>query len=879
MGVVPRSTTIRFGQFELDLGSGELSKLGRKIRLQSQSFQILTVLLDRSPQVVTRDELQRALWPGDTHVDFEHGLNNAVKRLREALGDLADKPRYIETLPRKGYRFIGELRSHDPEPPAFDPASLFRFAEFECDAASLRTWPAGAPLPVETKVLRLLLYFLENSHRPIPKQELLNRVWPESNLTESALTRAISVLRKALNDDNRQPRLIETVSSLGYQFTAPVTVVPEGPPAPIAIVPEEPPKAHPPRSYWLRAFMFAVPVLLSITAGFFFFRSSKALPLTGHDTIILADFTNKTGDPVFDETLRQGLAVQLAQSPFLSLVSELRIQQLLRMMGQPQDARLTPSVAREICERNGSTAVLDGSISKLGSQYVVGLRATNCRSGKILAEEQVQAAKKEGLLGALDVIAGKVRTRLGESLATSEKYDTPLADATTPSLEALKAFSLGVKKFYSSERAAGLPFFQRAVELDPKFAVAYAFMSCGCTVQPDLAAQNSRKAYALRERVSEQERFFIDTTYYENATGDLEKARTIDELWSKTYPRAFEPYDSLGWNSLGLGDSEAALVWAREALPLGTSDPLSYELLGAAYVNLNRLSEAEAVYREDEKLKLSDPYLTQSLYGLAFLQGDKLKMAQLEANATGKGVGDEMLASEAGTAAWYGKLTAARQLTQRASNVALHNDANETAAKYRAAEALLEMEVGDLARARADLDAATKLATNRDVREMAPLVMAGTGNTAAAAKLSTQLAQDFPTDTQIQGYWLPAIRATISLQRNDPLQAVEILQTNNALELAFSDMLTAYIRGKAFLSLHDGRRAATEYEKFTKHWGLVRNSPYGALARLGLARAYALEGDTTKARKAYQAFLTLWKEADTDIPVLKQARIEYAGMR
>ncbi len=881
MSVAPRSTTIRFGQFELDFNSGELSKLGRKIRLQSQSFHILTVLLDRSPQVVTREELQQALWSGDTHVDFEHGLNNAIKRLREALGDLADKPRYIETLPRKGYRFIGELRSQDPEPPAFDSASIFRFAEFECDAASLRTWPAGEPLSLETKVLRLLLYFLENSDRPIPKQELLNRVWPESNVTDSVLTRALGSLRKALNDESRQPRLIETVPSVGYQFTAPVTLVAEAPQVSIAIVPKEPAKTRPSQPFWFRVWIFAVPVLLILAIGVLFFRSSKALPLTGHDTIILADFTNNTGDQVFDETLRQGLAVQLAQSPFLSLVSELRIQQLLRMMGQPEDARLTPNVAREICERNSSTAVLDGSISQLGSQYVVGLRATNCRSGKILAEEQVQAAKKEDLLGALDLIAGKLRTRLGESIASSEKYDTPLADATTPSLEALKAFSLGVKKFYSSERAAGIPFFQRAVELDPKFAVAYAFMACGCTVRPDLAAQNSRKAYALRGKVSEQERFFIDTTYDEFVTGDLEKARTIEELWSKTYPREFEPYLSLGLDSLWLGDSEAALGWARKALPLGVSDPLSYELLANAYVNLNRLSEAEAVYREDEKLKLADPYLTRSLYELAFLQGIKQKMLQLESAAatTNQGVGDEMLASQAGTAAWYGKLHVARELTQRASNFALHNDAKETAAKYRATEAVFEMEVGDLAQARADIDAAIRLAKNRDVSEIAPLVMAGVGNTAAAAKLSTQLAQDFPTDTQIQGYWLPAIRATISLQRNEPAQAVEILQPTSALELAFPDMLTAYIRGNAFLRLHDGQRAATEYEKFTKHWGLVRNSPHGALASLGLARAYALQGNTRKARNEYQAFLTLWKDADTDTPILKRARIEYASMR
>ncbi len=884
MGVAPKSTTIQFGQFELDLHSGELSRLGRKVRLQWQSFQILAVLLDRSGQVVTREELQQTLWPGDTHVDFEHGLNNAIKRLREALNDLADKPRYIETLPRKGYRFIGELRSQDREPAVFDPARLFRFGEFECDAAGLRTWPAGEPVLLESKVLRLLLYFLENRNRLIPKQELLDRVWPESNFTESALTRAIGLLRKALNDDSRQPRIIETVPSLGYQFVAAVTVVAAVTIAevapPISIVPEQSTNAPTSQSSLVRAWIFAVPVLLIVTAGGFFFRSSKARALTEQDTIILADFTNNTGDPVFDETLRQGLAVQLEQSPFLSLVSELRIQQVLRMMGRPEDARLTPGVAREICERNASTAVLDGSISQMGSQYVVGLRATNCRSGKILAEEQVQAAKKEELLGALDAIASKVRARLGESLGTTEKYDTRLEDATTPSLEALKAFSVGARRFYSAEPAAGLPFFQRAVELDPNFAIAYAFMSCACSVQPDLAAQNIRKAYSLREKVSEQERLFIEGTYYEIGTGDLEKAKTVYELWSKIYPREFESDISLGFVYRRLGDSEASLEWARKALSLGASDALSYESVAGSYLNLNRLSEAEAVYKEDEKLKLADPYLAQSLYELAFLQGDKHKMAQLESAAmTHQGGGDEMLASQAGTAAWHGKLAVARELAQRASNFALHKDARETAAKYRATAALFEVEVGNLGQARADLDAATKLATNRDVRKMAPLVMAGEGDTAAAGKLSTELAQAYPTDTEIQGYWLPAIHASISLRRNDPLHAVEILQTTNALELAFPDMLTAYLRGEAFLRLHDGKRAALEYEKFTDHWGLVRNSPYGALARLGLARAFVLQGDTAKARSAYQAFLTLWEDADTNTPVLKQARREYAHVR
>ena len=898
MSVALRPATIHFGQFELDLRSGELTRLGRKVRLQWQSFQILALLLDRPCEVVTREELRQTLWPGDTHVDFDHGLNNAIKRLREALGDLADKPRYIETLPRVGYRWIAELHSPDAKPDVSDPPRLFRFAEFECDPATRRVLRAGEPLLLETKVLRLLFYLLENRNRPIPKQELLDRVWPESDLSESALTRAIGLLRKALHDDGSQPRMIETIPSLGYQFVAPVTVVDAADPtadsrlaaeahqpavstvSEASMVSEASTKAQTSRFFVFRAWIFAVPVLLLVTAGGFFLRSLKARPLTAQDTIILADFSNNTGDPVFDETLRQGLAVQLEQSPFLSLVSELRLRQVLRMMGQPETARLTPGLAREICERNGSTAVLDGSISQLGSQYVVGLRATNCRSGKILAEEQAQVARKEDLLTALGAIASKLRTRLGEALGTTEKYDTPLADATTPSLEALKAFSLGVKRYYSAEPTAGLPFFERAVELDPNFALAWAFMSCSCAVQPDLAARNIRKAYALREKVSEQERFFIDATYHEIGTGDLRKTVTVAELWSKTYPRDLEPLLSLAYDTMRLGDSEAALGWARKALPLGTSDALSYEFLGDIYVNLNRLSEAEAVYKQDEELKLADPYLATSLYELAFLQGDRKKMAQLEsAAAMNPGNDDELLASQAETAAWYGKLGAARELTQRASSFAQHKEATETAAEYRAVLALFEVETGELDQARADLNAATKLANNRDVRTMAPLVMAGAGNLAAAEKLSTELDQAYPIDTQVQGYWLPAIRASISLERNDPARAVEILQTANALELAFPDMLTAYLRGEAFLRLHDGRRAASEYAKFTEHWGLVRNSPYGALARLGLARAYVLQGDMVKARSAYQAFLTLWKDADTDIPVLKQAQREYARMR
>ncbi len=541
-----------------------------------------------------------------------------------------------------------------------------------------------------------------------------------------------------------------------------------------------------------------VPAALILVAaaigGMLYFRSHQTTTrLTDKDTIVLSDFDNKTGDAVFDDTLKQGLSVQLEQSPFLALVSERKVNETLKLMGRSAGDRLTPDVTREVCQRTGSKAMLTGSIAGLGSQYVIGLKAVNCNTGDVLAEAQEQAAGKEAVLKALDAAAVSLRSKLGESLSSVQKYATPLEEATTPSLEALKAYSLGRKTVYAKGDTAALPFFKRAVELDPNFAMAYVAMSVVYCIlnEAGRAAENARKAYELREKVSERERFSIEANYYVFATGELEKAAQTYELWQQTYPRDAAPYVDLGFISGALGNWEKALEEVREALRLEPNDVANYVNLGLAYTTLNRLDEAEAVYKQAEERKLESELLLQSRYWLAFLKGDTAQMAQLVSAAMGKpGTEDLLLATQADTEGWYGKLKNAHELTRRAMDSAQHNDAKETAAAYQAAAALREVESGNREQARADADAALKLAPNRDVRAMAALALARAGDTAAAEKLAAELDKTFPLDTLVQRYWLPTIRAAVALERKDPNRAIELLKVASAIELGEPHELT-----------------------------------------------------------------------------------------
>jgi Flp pilus assembly protein TadD/predicted Ser/Thr protein kinase len=631
----------------------------------------------------------------------------------------------------------------------------------------------------------------------------------------------------------------------------------------------------------------AVAVLVALAVGGYF-HFHRAAKLTEKDTIVLADFTNKTGDPVFDDTLRQGPAVQLEQSPFLNLISGDRIQRTLRQMGQPPDARLTPQIAREICQRTGSAGVLNGSIASLGSQYVLGIEAVNCRTGDSLGEEQATADGKEQVLKAVGDAATRVRNKLGESLSTVEKFDTPIEQATTPSLQASQAYGLGWKgMFEKNDSAAAVPLFQQAIRLDPNFGMAY--LSLGDMYanlgETDLAAKNARKAYELRERVSEREKLSIESHYYELVTGNLEKARQAYELWAQTYPRDAAPPNQLGIVDSVLGQYDEALTELREFLRLDGGTALSYGNLAGAYLALNRLKEARATAEEAQAKKLDSPILRSSLYEIAFLQSDGGGMAQQLVWSAGKpGVEDLFLYFEAETAAYSGRLAKARELSRRAVASAERAEEKETAAGYEAEAALREALFGNAAEARRRA-AALVPSMDRNVQYGATLALVLAGDTAKPQGLVDNLAKRFPEDTVMQSNYLPTVRAQLALNRKDYSKAIQALQVTGPYEFgqpgnAFAPALyPVFVRGEAFLAAHQGSSAAAEFQKIIDHHALVFNEPIGALAHLGLARAYALSGDTAKARTSYQDFLALWKDADPDIPILKQAKAEYAKLQ
>ncbi|MGA8409308.1 MAG: protein kinase [Candidatus Acidiferrales bacterium] len=649
-----------------------------------------------------------------------------------------------------------------------------------------------------------------------------------------------------------------------------------------------PSSARAPRAFpWKAAVGAAVALLLFTAAGYFYLR--RAPKLTAKDTIVLGDFDNRTGDSVFDDALRQGLAVQLEQSPFLELVSERRVNDTLQLMGRPPGERLTPDLARDVCIRTGSKAMLTGSIASLGSQYVIGLQAVNCESGDVLAEAQVQAAGKEAVLKALDSAAATMRGKLGESLNSVQEHSTPLREATTSSLEALKTYSLAMRTVNTKGSTAALPFLLRSVELDPTFPEAYAGISSAYAQlnEEARAVEYARKAFALKDRASEVERYAIETNYYEVATRQPEKAAEMCELWMQAYPRDARPVRDLGFMYAALGNHEKALALAQQALQMGPHTTNYYFLLARTYVNLNRFDEAAVIFQQSQDRQLEDESLLLSRYELAFLTGDSQKISQTAAAAVGKpGMEDLLLAAQADTLGWLGKFGNAREFTQRAAETAEQNDAKEVAAIYWAQAALREVEAGNGDRARSDSLAAGKLSESREVRYLTALALARSGDTAAAEKSAADLDAAYNLDTLVQRYWLPSIRAAVALQRKEPRRAVEVLHTATGIELS-ADLLSnvqaylcpAYLRGQAYLALHDGSAAAAEFQKFIDHRGLVGNFPWGAVARLALARAYAQQGDHVKARAAYQDFLAIWKDADRDNPVLVLAKREYAALR
>ncbi len=586
----------------------------------------------------------------------------------------------------------------------------------------------------------------------------------------------------------------------------------------------------------------AIPVVLAVAliAGGLYYRSHRSKALTDKDNIIVSDFTNTTGDTVFDGALKQGLSVQLGQSPFLALVSERKISETLKLMGRSADERLTPEVARELCQRTGDKAVVTGSIASLGTQYVIGLKAVNCETGDVLAEAQEQATNKKHVLKALDRAAADLRGQMGESLNSVQKYAAPLEEATTPSLEALKAYSQGNQTRWTKGETASLPFYQRAIELDPNFASAYLSMSIVYSNRGEVerAADYARKAYDLRGKVNEQERLAIESFYYWLATGELDKAAQVFERWQQEYPRDHTPYSNLGYIYSTLGSWPKALEEDIEAMRLNPGHVNRYANLGDDYIGLNRLDEAEALFRKAEEHKLDSEALLSARYTLAFLKGDTDRMKQLLSSTLGNPSAESsLLASQADTEAWFGQMKAARELTQRAADSAQRNDAKENAAQYLASAALREVAAGDREQAVADARAALKLGPNRDGRAMTALALALANETPAAEKLATELNSEFPLDTMIQKYWLPTVQGAIALQQKDPKRAIELLQPTTAIELGQPtgavSLLPVYLRGEAYLMLRDGNAAAVEFQKFIDYRGVVGKFSLGSAGPSG----------------------------------------------
>jgi eukaryotic-like serine/threonine-protein kinase len=665
----------------------------------------------------------------------------------------------------------------------------------------------------------------------------------------------------------------------------------------------EPPETLTPGMSSLWKVAIAVVLVALLTVGGLYYRSRRqARLLTDKDTIVLADFANSTGDPVFDDTLKTALNISLRQSPFLNVLSDSEVAKTLQQMTRPAGTKITPEVARELCLRSGSRVYIAGAIGSLGSEYVLGLKAVTCETGDTLAEEQATAASKEKVLDALGGAASRLRTELGESLATVQKFDVPLAHATTPSLEALQAYSQGLKAFVDKGPAAALPYHQRAIELDPNFVMGYRalggdYVSLG---EVERASEYFTKAFELRDHASEREKLAITANYYRNVTGELDKAAQSFQEEIESYPgRASGPYVNLGIVYDRLGQYEKAMEVTRQGLRLPPDQPGGWANLANYALALQRFDEAKGIIHDVLARKTGGYFgVHVALYALGFLQADSSAMAEQRRWFADKPAYEHWeLALDSDTEAYAGHLRQARELNKRAVDSAIRTDSKESAAIWRAIAAQWEAAYGNVAQSRAAASEALKLApASQGAESEAALAFALAGDDARAESLAQDLGKRFPLATQMQSIWLPSIRAQLELSKKNSASALNALQTASPVEfgqISFTNTISClypiYVRGEAFLAAGQGNAAAAEFQKILDHSGIVWNCWTGALAHLGVARANALEAKTAqgvdadaarvRALAAYKDFLTLWKDADPDVPILKQAQAEYASLQ
>jgi eukaryotic-like serine/threonine-protein kinase len=628
----------------------------------------------------------------------------------------------------------------------------------------------------------------------------------------------------------------------------------------------------------------AVVLIAAVIGGGLFFRSRSANALTEKDTVVLADFVNTTGDAVFDGTLKQALAVQLEQSPYLNLLPESRIREALRFMGRPPDARLTNDVAREVCLREGVKAMLSGSIASLGTHYVITLSALNTQTGDVLARDEVEAGSKEQVLKSLDRAASSLRGKLGESIGSVEKFATPLEQATTSSLEALQAFSLGEAEHLRLDDAKAIPHLKRAVELDPNFAMANATLGVAYDnlTQGELGASFIRKAFDLKQRASERERLYIESHYYDIVTREIDKAIEIHEQWVQTYPRDTAPRDNLALRYNAIGQQEKALASSSEAMRIDPKDVYAYQNVADDYERLNRFDEARAVAEKAAAQNMGRS-VHFTLFDLAFIRGDEAVQRHELELAAGKPDEPIMILIRAQGECSRGRLQPARTAYAQSESVSQRLGYKEFSGIILALQAGCEVELGNLGEARQKISDALALSQDRDTRGIVMLSLAQTGDATRSQKIADDLVRQYPTDTLLNKVFVPLAHATSDLQHNQPEQAVARLEVATPYELGSEPgsprFRVNYIRGEAYLRLKDGANAAAQYQKILDHRGIAPLDIEYPLSRLGLGRAYALQGNTAAAKSAYQDFFAAWKDADPDIPVLKEAKTEYAKLQ